>query len=287
MHRLLSIVLPCMFALTLIGCEEVVNVDLPYDKRIVVNAFLGRGSDTIVWLSQTLPVDAAVSVESASLRNATVTIEVDGQVVQCPPVDTLPGGYALPRLTSWAGKSATLRVKAQGMDAVARTTVPPMPEIIRLQARRAEQPDDWEPGGGRMYVVEAIVRMYQPGVVWVQNDDFGRFEPYDIVPMEFWTPYNAVRRGDTTNLEQVAVPLFSTYVNDNDPYSRLPETLRVRLNHADENFIRFLDRPRGGSNDGFGFGGANPYFNVTGQGIGLFVGVAQTPAVTLPVVRME
>ena len=63
MHRLLSIVLPCMFALTLIGCEEVVNVDLPYDKRIVVNAFLGRGSDTIVWLSQTLPVDAAVSVE--------------------------------------------------------------------------------------------------------------------------------------------------------------------------------------------------------------------------------
>lgn len=56
----------------------------------------------------------------------------------------------------------------------------------------------------------------------------------------------------------------------------------IDVSQADIEYVKYLDRPRGGSNDVFGFGGSNPYFNVAGRGIGLFIGASSTGEVRVP-----
>jgi len=256
-----------VMGLVVCACEQTVDVQLPYDKKIVINSFVGRTVwDDHAWISKTMPFGEKVTNDNSVINNAIVKIHWRDTTYDLT-YDASQRGYDLPPADNrWQGDSLTMTVDWDGLHAEATAKVPKEPIIHEVFCY--ESINDTTVF---RIVIDASV---YPGIVtWSQ--DFGRDFPEVLSPMEFYenSPYSLPMLSESdTNMIRIRQFVGWMYTDELQTGDEIEITFWI----ADREYERYLmDRYSNGDEGPFGFGGSNPYFNVKGDGIGLFVPVLE------------
>lgn len=298
------------------GCTDLQNVgSLPHDKHLVVNGFLRPGvSVRNILIGQSVSPSDTFYVGKTRIFDAEVSISVDGrsyplrlqpdsaailQAIGINPYGTLedqPTYYHAPELIVQAGKTYTLNVKWQGLQATATTIIPPAPEIlssnhvfsgVRLDSARRTFNDN---GIVKMYLEyryngEIVFRVKpSPQIYW-------RLESPALLQAENLQPFllplsgfgYAVSQNTPIGNNEIEVRTNSIAILPVPPSVTSIKSLAFRgtVFGYDEAYVRYLQTSgRGfGGTGPFGSSGQNPIWNVQGQGVGLFIG--QSTAATI------
>lgn len=259
----------CIVGLFLASCEEVLDVELPYEQRVVLNHFV-------------LLADGIAAADTQSVRNQfelTRTINVNGDDSELNVRDASviltskrgsvianqkePGRYEYnPHQIAGYGDSVSITVRSGEMTATSATFIPKPPRLDTATSyvQRAGQ----EGFGEYVYHIEIIPDSNT--VYYIFSG--GRFNPEEGVA--YLLPGNVYMYGDdkpkqTANGNVLLVG--STYTGTD------ADSINIRVYAVDKTYQRFLDSRFGNNDISFGFGGTNPYFNVKGAGIGAFYGM--------------
>ncbi|MDZ4820259.1 MAG: hypothetical protein SGJ20_14925 [Planctomycetota bacterium] len=257
------------FAICLIlllqACEQTVDVDLPYERAIVINTFVGRSIDSLAWVSRTLQATQEATFANAAILDAVVTLQWRDTVYQLQPLTQKRGFVLPPPDPRWQGDSMRMIVEWQGLraESVARMPIAPTVEKTELVAS-VDQPE---------YRVVRVTLLTRPGsVIWVQYvsrfDDFNTADP----PLSMYEYYRVVS-GNPSDPEVTLVIDFTNYY-----IGRGSGSVDILVCAADAAYAKFLDEPNRNSDDPFSFGGASSFTNVTGKGFGMFVPVVSVAA---------
>lgn len=245
-------------AFTLLSCEQTIDVDLPYERLIVVNTFVGRTMDSLAWISRTLPATEEATFENAAIMDANVKMYWRDTVYQLSPMTSKRGFVLPPPDTRWQGDSMRMVVEWGGLRAESNARMPIAPTLTKVSVVPKKGDPDY-----RTIVVTLRTR---PGcVIWLQRGFISRerAEP----PMDTYNYYRVVP-GDPEGPEQEVT------IDTGDNYYLGPGgSIEVMVCTADAVYAKFLDEPRRNSDDPFSFGGASTFTNVGGRGIGMFVPV--------------
>lgn len=260
------IILP-FIVLILLGCEQTLDVDLPYDKRLVLDGFViadstqGDSQSVVVsiMLTKTIPALEDEVDQGYLLRDAQLRMTVDGTEFPCRPGSERFFDNPI-EAKSWHGREVRIVAQGEGLTATALTRIPSEPVI--LQVRHVDSAQPW----GSRYTYIGIRAVVDGGsVVWAQQPE-GRFGLDVLFPMSISADYVVSSASPSMkDTVEVWMPLFRN-VDES--------TVAYRLYVAEPTYARYLRSPYGDNSDPFGFGGVNPFFNVTGDGIGLMIGVA-------------
>ncbi|MBU3679775.1 MAG: DUF4249 family protein [Candidatus Kapabacteria bacterium] len=268
------VVIKRLFALVgiiaaLSSCEVPVDVELPHIERLVVDGFVGLSpEDGELRVLRTLPPLARVSVSDMTVPNADVVLEWKGAQGGIFTLQRNPDSvtFALPKeAESWEDGIAVLRVQGIGKTATATTRIPGRPVV--LSTRVVDTVSDY---GTNVTFVLVDVEVDRSSVIWTQNEFW--FFSSDTRPLagyRQWTlaPFDPLSSSSRTTMRLV--------VFDRNDYS-LPDSVTITITSADPAFERYLRSPYGSGESIFGFSGVNPWFNVQGDGLGLFIGASST-----------
>jgi hypothetical protein len=265
------------------GCENVVPADdLPYVDHIVIQGYLHAGMpiDSIA-ITHTLPLSVQYNVEEAALKDATVAVAVEGRSLPLTYVGS--GNFSDPtREIIVAGKEYSIDVRWNGMHAWASTRIPAPPALLSqsvINIRRDTEfyrdyygeLDTFVHFGGVLKIgVQPI-----PGVTFgLMSDSImsvgGRFYGSSNY---YGYDYRQLHRGEEPDSDGV---VYLTEGVSLDPSVRQYRA-SVTVGDADEAYYDFLRTYSNYDDNGvFGTAGTNPKWNVKGDGIGLFIGMAQT-----------
>lgn len=260
--------------LMLTACEQTIDVELPYQERIVVNGFVGMeeatwGIPPTVQITRTLP--PLDQTDTARMRIDDVEAVITHRGADYP---LAKGSHTLMRLpvesSQWAGDSVTLRVRGGGMTAFSTTYIPKRPEIV--SATILDSTTSW---GETIRGIQINVRAEAGSCVFATSTD-APFSPYGNYPMSLWQVPVVVpgQRGSGTTDIVLGIPLRYRFDSG--------DSVQVTIYAMDGVYERYRSSyaPGGGP---FSSGGANPLFNVTGDAIGMFVGVSfRTTTVGIP-----
>lgn len=110
-------------SILLSSCNKVVNIDLnEADKKVVIEATLYDGAQPFL-VNITKSTDYYGREQQATVNNAEVSISTnDGSYLTVPQVEN--GIYALPTFTAIPGHSYILKVKVDGKEYTAQSTMP-------------------------------------------------------------------------------------------------------------------------------------------------------------------
>lgn len=260
--------------LMLTACEQTIDVELPYQERIVVNGFVGMeeatwGIPPTIHITRTLP--PLDQTDTARMRIDDVEAVITHRGADYP---LAKGSHTLMRLpvesSQWAGDSVTLRVRGGGMTAFSTTYIPKRPEIV--SATVVDFTTDW---GETIKGIQINVRAEAGSCVFATSTD-APFSSYGNYPMSLWQVPVVVpgQRGSGTTDIVLGVPLRYRFDSG--------DSIQVTIYAMDGVYERYRSSYAPGSGP-FSSGGANPLFNVTGDAIGMFVGVSfKTTTVGIP-----
>ena len=248
--------LACL-ALTLPACEESTIADLPYIERIVVQSILDPREDSLfVLFSRTLPLSETYDNSKAVLTDVDASIiAFDGNSYRLVHVGG--GRYTAPGLTLVPGGWYELRASWNGKSVGGRTTIPLSPVV-----REATQ----APSGTGTTVTSLVEA--RDGEVYGQT--------WELHTASGWSSggsFTEIRRGEDAGsdglLELAEAYGFTPAAN---------ETLYAVVHAFDRPFYDYFIS-RGGNLPGYDdllFRPVGGYvsWNVTGDGIGLFLGRA-------------
>lgn len=257
------------------ACEEVLEVDdLPFEEQLVIRGVLQAG-DTVrtIYVGKTLPYrepifSAYSSLDDAAswVKNATVLIACDGRLYSLHY--TFKGNYANDSLIVQTGKTYALTVQSQGKRVEAQTVVPSDPELDTAYVVSKTQIDvGRSQSAWFQYTVKGIVNAETQGAAIGVGFSLAYFSFYDSTKNLIGLPfsYNVY---DTRNFSGVmefsasetsveGEPFFITVQNFDRPYFRYYKTAGNELNTTT--------------------GGYAPVaWNVTGDGIGMFIGASRS-----------
>ncbi len=307
-----------MLLWTMYGCVDVVNTDgFPFDKRLVVNGFLRPGvSVRNILIGQSVSPADTFYVGKTRIFDADVSISVDGrtyplrlqpdslailQALGFNPYGTLedqPTYYHAPELIVQAGKTYTLNVKWQGLQATATTIIPPAPEVLTSNPVFSGVRVD---SARRTISENGVVRQYMQ--YRYDGEIVFRAKPS---PQIYWRLESPALL-QAQNLQPLSLPLagLGYTVSQNTPIGNneievrtnsfvllpVPPSVTSLKNLAfrgtvfgyDEAYVRYLQTSgRGFGGTGlFGASGQNPTWNVQGQGVGLFIGQSTAATITI------
>lgn len=266
----------CILALGLAfsACEELVDADgLPYVERLVVDAMLSPNvSADSIYIRRTLPLSAKYDSSKAMLADVTGYIEFEGQ--QYPLVHKGSSRYAATGLIPESGKRYKLVAQWRGRNVQAETRVPFAPQVDTVVLREGKnQPDNFVEG---MDTLTAIVRprtgdVYAMEAVAVYRDGLGSHESINLDYDEI------IRRAvDVESDGNVHMVYRSYHIFDLNP--TFNEKKLAIIYAFDTPFYDYYFSITNGDNDGGPFSsGTRPiYWNVQGDGIGIFMGRAIT-----------
>lgn len=258
------------------ACEEVMEVDdLPFEERLVIRGVLQAG-DTVrtIYVGRTLPYreDAYVAYNSSEevpdwVKNATVSIVCDGRSYSLHYV--AKGNYANDSLIIQTAKAYALTVQWQGKRVEAQTVVPLEPELdtayvaSKTQIDVARSQNAWFE-----YKVKGIVKAETQGAAISAGFSY----------------YIYVTRYDTT-ITIVGSP-FSYNVYDTRDFSGVMEFgatatsqdgqhFAITVQNFDQPYFRYFKTAGNELNSTTG-GYAPVAWNVTGDGIGMFIGASRS-----------
>ena len=264
--RIINRGLPLAICLILLlqACEQTVDVDLPYERAIVINTFVGRFIDSLAWVSRTLPATEEATFANAAILDADVAMQWRDTVYQLPPLTPKRGFVLPPPDARWQGDSMRMIVEWQGLRAESVARMPIAPTVEKTELIASDQP------GYRF--IRVTVRTRPGSVIWLQylqrSEQFNTTGP----PLSMYEYYRVVP-GNPNNPEQSLVIDFT-----NGYFGRgNGGTVEILVCAADAAYAKFLDEPNRSSDDPFSFGGASSFTNVTGKGFGMFVPVVSVP----------
>jgi hypothetical protein len=293
------------------GCTQVITdpVELPFEERLVVEAFpeAGKPLDGIV-ISKTIPPLADSRRSETIVADADVRLRVDGREFQAQ--SRIDGGkraiYSVPSLTAESGKQYELIVRWKNKSVRATTTIPfPMQTVGNtLPVLRAELDTTF---GGNLQVQLRVrttvqARASENYVIDVYGIDTIRTtgNRIDTVLYGAAATANFLNTNAATGAPQIwrlpptirqdTLSIFRnrSFTNSSTPLPRPgqpfvpPQQPRasarffVLLYAFDAVYFDYattLARNSGTGNP-FQTGGANPTWNVTGDGFGMFCGMA-------------
>jgi len=249
----------------LTSCEVPIEVELPHTERLVVDGFIGLEPDfSELRVLRTLPPLARVDVSKMIVPDVSATIEWKGTVYPLSRnrnADSVT--FALPQeSTTWDDGTARLTVKGAGKTATALTRIPRRPKI--LQTRVVDSTSDF---GSKATFVFADIEVDTGTVFWCTDPD----DVYYVNkrPMFHYGFKEIAPSGGNAGRVQVRTLAWSESFN-------VPDSIEITINSADPVWDRYLRSSYGGGEGLFGFSGVNPYFNLSGDGIGLFIGASST-----------
>lgn len=279
----------CLFLCT--SCttpsSEAVDLTLDYQEKIVISGLIHSG-DTIqnIWLSRTVPPLTEALEDSTSIPNANAILTVDGRAytMQLQPQVQVIGVepkridkrslFRVPGLIAQAGKSYTIRVRWKGLTAEATTTIPPVPPKID-STRFAAELDG--PIGVRLAVLYAVFKPRQDECYQMVAQMKKKFlrNPFELPTfVSGRSDIVTTKNADANNIIDLKIPNLNFNVNNIDKFDSLytGDIIFYAYDLAYFDYQRSVARR---TNDlVFNIPTTNPKWNVKGDGIGLFVGVA-------------
>lgn len=275
MKYLFLLCVPLLFS----SCEQIVPADgLPYADHIVVRGMLiaGEPLDSIS-VTHTLPLTASYDRTDAAIPSATVTVSVDGQSI---PLTYIGNGYfGDPKGTVvQSGKSYSIDVRWNGMHAAASTTVPE-PPVVDSSFLGDRQVRYYSYGG---YPPDSSV--YYPLLIGVRanpNDSYALVS--DSMNVYFADHHVDEQTDGRSYLEPAIAPpdsarawldfSFGGGILSTVDSVQMTATL-ASFDRAYYEFWRTYDEYQ--DNSPFGNTGKNAKWNVSGDGIGIFIGEARS-----------
>jgi hypothetical protein len=283
-----------MFAHVCTGCSDFINAnpDIPFDEKIVIQAYLQAGQplDKIM-LSMTKPVLQAGDTRPVYINDAEVFISVGGQTYRATSytrVDTMlydKGGsfavtignaYRVP-ITVQPGATYRIEVRRQGLVATA-TTVVPFPPTMQspvLTAFRSSSVSEiqFRFTAQVQYQPATATRFY--GTLVRRRDSLVLFNgAQQNVKSE--QPFILTRSTDNSSMQTAEQIISSGGWIAMTPRSDMRITFVAQA--IDEPFYSYylsLDRSQDKDFEPFAIGsGSNTLWNVKGDGIGLWIGMA-------------
>ncbi|MEY3385361.1 MAG: hypothetical protein RIR53_172 [Bacteroidota bacterium] len=248
----------------LTSCEVPIEVELPHTERLVVDGFIGLEPESSeLRVLRTLPPLAKVDVSAMIVPGLSASIEWKGTSYPLA-VNADSSTFVLPPdAPSWDDGIARLVVRGAGKSAAAQTRIPKRPLVV--SHRVIDSLTSWG-SAARMVVVDLEVDTGT--VVWATGGL--RFLFFDSRPMSNYG-LKEIAPSTGNNGRTVMRLVASSW----DPYS-VPDSVTISITSADAIYDRYLRSPYGGGDGLFGFSGVNPWFNVQGDGIGLFIGASST-----------
>jgi hypothetical protein len=263
MKRVLQGSIIAMAALLISSCEQTIDVDLPYARRLVFNGFIIADSGTIrtagMGLTKTVPVLDVIDSANVVVNDAKMWIRSeDRRLLMTRSSD--PKYFMFPEVVeTWQGRTVTVIAEGEGLTASATTRIPLSPRLLSTEIG-----DTVYPWGDAYNVVKASIEVESGTVAWCESYAF--YSATFFNPLDWqWGVTSSVQHA--SGLDTIVVRR-EVYISDTTEY------LYIDIFCADGIYQRYLQSPYGDASDPFGFGGVNPYFNVEGYGIGLAIGVA-------------
>src|SRR5581483_5992553 len=282
----------CLFlgVLACSGCEQIVDSsDLPYKDELVINATLEAGKPIAVKISHMLPLTSSNS--DTIISDVQATISTNGITV--PLYFNSSYGFTplySPKdsLVAVSGQRYALDVQWHGLHAFATTTVPFAVPIDSVQLL------NYSIGEYGNYYVTAALGVHPPAnlsflasyamksrqLTWhdsvVYKGDSAIFigdtiwdTAWMFQPVQYWQAERSEDAGTDGEL-------WVQYTNDvkYDPANEYYDAVLYTFDRPFYDFAISYDRSQG--NDIFASGGANPRWNIQGDGIGIFIGMARS-----------
>lgn len=249
---------------SLTSCEVPVEVELPHAERLVVDGFIGlEAQASELRVLRTLPPLARVDVSKMVVPGVTAVIEWKGASIPLTlNADSVT--FALPaESTMWDDGIARLTVRGLGKTATASTRIPKRPVVLSTRLI-----DTTAAYGTPLKMVIADIEVDTATIVWF-TEDLNRWGS-DRRPMLHYVPKDVIRQSGSGPRTTVSLVVYSI-----ESFAA-PDSVNITLCSADPIYDRYLRSPFGSGEGLFGFSGVNPYFNLSGDGIGLFIGASST-----------
>ncbi len=297
----------------------VTGVELAYDEKIVVYASLVAGEAVRnIQITRTLPPLDTFNVERSRIENAQGTITVDGtayplviqpRVIPRTRLDSInydqanqPSLYQAVGLTAQTGKTYTLQVSWNGKQANATTRIPEMPTLAAQTPLVVWRPEPFRyvqnrprsfPATG---IVPSMVASVEIPVMARSGEAYRieRFVARDTITQRSTTSQIAL---NPTNLLNASAGMPLTlksetrfFIAGDSIFKPTIFTLSTRTTVTvvnviahDDALLNFITTQARNSATGspFGSSGQNPLWNVTGGGIGLFIGQSRSLQLTV------
>jgi hypothetical protein len=266
-----------MFVLA--ACQRPVEseVEIPYEEKIVVRGLLVAGEPlTDIQISRTLPPLDVFSYEKVFVANAQASVTVDGKnfplSLQSPFISTPAASpvqrslYAASGVRVEAGKTYTIDVRWNNLRAAAQTTVPLAAEISAPQLVTNVVPSATLPNAtDTVLTVRASVNarageVYRIGAQMTGGTSATR-SASDAV--------RTMASGQTLLLQTDVWRNVARFLTN--PTTKITAFVE---SYDPQFFDYFQTRTRGGQPDILNPSGPNIEWNVTGDGLGVFMGMA-------------
>jgi len=266
-----------IFCVVLSSCVEVIeNPNLPFEERIVVYGILEPNVPLELHINKTIPA-LSQNPTFAILRDANVQIESEGRVFTLFVKDSVYPNIVESFFTSneliiQEGKTYNLTVNWNGKTVKSSTFIPEKPKASSLWYSDSSNFSNinmqlFRTNISAKNIPNAVIMGLHVDIDTIKrvNDLLFIDNPYELMDYNFSQDSTivSIKRG------------FEDFVYIGNPYFRL-----IAFDPAFLQYLNTLDRRN--SNDGiFGGGGRNPIWNVTGDGLGLFLGVNPGYAVNI------
>ena len=297
----------------------VTGVELTYREQIVIYASLIGGEPIKnIQITRTLPPLDTFNVERSRVENAQASITVDGtsyplrlqaRVAPTTTIDSLnfnlanqPSLYEAPGLTAQVGKSYTLQVSWNGKQATATTRIPAEP-TLSADARVVWRPEPFRyvvprersfPASGiapsmlATVIVPVLARQGEAYRIesFVARDTVSRLSTTNQISVNT----NTLLGGSAANMPMNIQSQTRFFLRGDSVFKPIIFALStattvsiIRVIAHDDALLNFITTQARNSPNGspFGNSGQNPLWNVTGEGIGLFIGQSRALQLTV------
>lgn len=255
----LGAILLCCFICS--ACEELIDPDLPFVERLVVQSTLVAGSPVdSIFIKRTQPLSARYDSAASVLTDVSGWIESDG--IRYPLVHKGSSRYEAEGLVGQPGKHYMLTAEWREKKVHASTTIPAAPVIDTAYViYQRSGPQD-----SAAILIEAVVPPEQIAIYAMEvYDKLDRSSgDYLVVDLNYYT---SIKRYDDTLADGKVHLRFDAY-----PIRFTQNQAKIVVYSYDIPFYDFYYSNRNRNQDQF-FGNSQPVrWNVEGDGIGIFVG---------------
>jgi hypothetical protein len=252
--------------ITLIGCEETVDdMELPYIEQMVIRCILEADKPVVMSITKTLPPLEEYNIDNAKISNVSGYIQCEGNIY---PVSFKDGiYYEFKDLIPKIGKAYSLVLNWNGKTAKGKTWVPEPIVIDTVYKNLIKNDDYWY-----FYFWEII---YSAEFKPHPNSAYTAYT-WTETGSNYLTKYYSdyAKKWNDINLNgKISLPFSSNIIYDPSEFTSVRE-FDVGVDCYDIPFYDyFITRYEGNSlNDLFSTSGQNIYWNIEGDGIGLFLG---------------
>lgn len=296
--RQIAILPAVLLCIGLFSCEQVIqpNVQPEYVPKILLYGSIIAG-DTIssLYVARTLPLFDSVLAERSAVTTATIRLRVDGREypMQLEPMIFLNSNgttfrnrrsyyRTVPPVIAEEGKEYEIIAEWQGLRAQVKTFVPRAVPIESAREIIVDSKDSKTGADVRHYRYEATFTP-QRGVVYSTNivTDAGADTTTENWRLysDFWNPASNGTKAEADSLGKLRLTFLSSpalfipgrgWQTPNNPHIVLHQIDEALLEYA-----RTFGNSFASSNP-FTIGGVNAKWNVTGDGIGIVVGMSSS-----------